>query len=226
MNLANRQEATEDIEPVFERSVTSERVKEYIIKAVLTGEFQPGDRIVEISLARQLGISTAPVREAVRDLTSTGFLESRPFKGSTVCSLSPRDMWEVYTLRATMETLAVRLVAPQLADADLANLQAILDDMIAAAAEDDRTRTIELDNLFHETLLQLSGHKLLHKAWHSIGFGMWTLFSYYGTNLHQLNFLTRRHAHILDALRTRDPEVAACIIEQHFVDLADHLRDQ
>jgi len=226
VNLSNLQEETEDIEPVFERSVTSERVKEYIIKAVLTGEFQPGDRIVEVSLARQLGISTAPVREAIRDLTSTGFLESRPFKGSTVCSLSPRDMWEVYTLRAAMETLAVRLAAPHLTDADLANLQTILDEMITAAAEDDRGRTIELDNRFHETLLQLAGHKLLQKAWRSIGFGMWTLFSYYGTNIHQLNFLAGRHAEILDALRTRDPQIAARVIERHFVDLGEHLRDQ
>ena len=71
------------------RVVLSDRVKEYIVEAVLNGELKPGDRIVESSMARQLGVSQAPVREAIRDLVLLGFLESEPYKGTSVRSFTP-----------------------------------------------------------------------------------------------------------------------------------------
>jgi DNA-binding GntR family transcriptional regulator len=86
------------------RIVLSERVKEYIVEAVLNGEMKPGDRIVESSLARHLGVSQAPVREAIRDLVLLGFLESEPYKGTSVRSFTAEELWETYTVRAALES--------------------------------------------------------------------------------------------------------------------------
>ncbi|NJN97709.1 MAG: GntR family transcriptional regulator, partial [Anaerolineales bacterium] len=69
---------------ILPRVVFSEQIKDYIVEAILCADLKPGDRIVESALARQLGVSQAPVREAVRDLVLLGFLETEPFKGTSV----------------------------------------------------------------------------------------------------------------------------------------------
>lgn len=78
------------------RIVLGDQVKEYVIEAIMSGEFQPGDRVVASSLARQLGVSQAPVREAIRDLVLLGFLQAKPFKGTSVRSFTPKELYEVY----------------------------------------------------------------------------------------------------------------------------------
>ncbi|NJN92643.1 MAG: GntR family transcriptional regulator [Anaerolineales bacterium] len=85
---------------ILPRLVLSEQIKDYIVEAILRADLKPGDRIVESALARQLGVSQAPVREAVRDLVLLGFLETEPFKGTSVRSFSPEELLEVYAVRA------------------------------------------------------------------------------------------------------------------------------
>ena len=106
-------------DPQISRVVLSDQIKEYIVNAILSGKFQPGERIVESALARQLGISQAPVREAIRDLVLMGFLESEPYKGTSVRSFTSDDLWEVYTVRAALESLAARLTAQRMKETDV-----------------------------------------------------------------------------------------------------------
>ena len=202
----------------FPRVILSQRVKEYIIDAILKGEYQPRDRIMETNLARRFGISTAPVREAIRELIVMGFLESQPYKGASVRSFSQRDLWEYYSVRASLESVAARQAAPRITEADISCLQAILDEMIQAAQNQDTDGVIRLDNKFHETILHIAQNKLLYQVWKTLEFGVWTMVIY-RMGQFEANFLALRHKQVLEALKTRDPETAALTMLHHLEDL-------
>jgi DNA-binding GntR family transcriptional regulator len=202
----------------LQRTVLSDQVKEFIIDAIMGGEFRPGDRIVESSLARRLGVSQAPVREAIRDLVLMGFLETEPHKGTSVRSFSPEELWDVYTVRAALESLSARLAATRLTEADVETLQSILDEMVEAGRKQDLDRMTRLDNDFHETILKIAGNRLLHQLWQALRFGYWTIVTAKMSSF-DLEYLAARHEELLNALKTRDPEKAMYAMRRHIEDL-------
>jgi len=202
----------------LERVVLGDQVKEYVIEAILSGEFRPGDRVVTSSLARRLGVSQAPVREAIRDLVLLGFLETEPFKGTSVRSFTPKELYEVYTVRAALESLAARLAAERLTDEDVQTLRRVLDEMIHAAQEHDEKGMVRLDNHFHKTILQVSDNQLLYQLWQTLQFGYWTIVTT-RTSESDLEELARRHEDLLDALVSRDPQKAGRAMRRHIEDL-------
>jgi DNA-binding GntR family transcriptional regulator len=216
---SNRQYTKADAEARrLPRVVLSDRVKEYIVEAVLNGELKPGDRIVESSMARELGVSQAPVREAIRDLVLLGFLESEPYKGTSVRSFSYEELWETYTVRAALESLAARLAATHLTGEDVDRLQDILDEMMEAARLHDRDRLVKLDNRFHETILKISRNKTLHQLWKTLQFGTWSIVTYRKSS-YEPEYLASRHEELLEALRAGDPDRAARAMQSHIEDM-------
>lgn len=200
------------------RVVLGDQVKEYVIEAIMSGEFQPGDRVVASSLARRLGVSQAPVREAIRDLVLLGFLESEAFKGTSVRSFSPKELYEVYTVRAALESLAARLAVERLTEEDVRLLQDTLDEMIRAAQEQDEKQMVRLDNRFHETIMQISDNQLLYQLWQTLQFGYWTIVTARSSS-YNLEELARRHETLLTAIASRDPQKAAAAMQHHIEDL-------
>lgn len=200
------------------RVVLSDRVKEYIVEAVLSGELKPGDRIVESSMARQLGVSQAPVREAIRDLVLLGFLESQPYKGTSVRSFTPEELWESYTVRAALESLAARLAATHLTEEDAAALQTILDEMMETAGRQDLDRLLQLDNHFHETILQISRNRTLYQLWKTLQYGTWSIVTYRMSS-YDPAYLASRHQDLLKALKSGDPEAAMHAMQHHIEDM-------
>jgi DNA-binding GntR family transcriptional regulator len=218
MSIGRAQGNSEAGEALLPRVVLSDQVKAFIMDAIMSGEFQPGDRVVESSLARQLGVSQAPVREAIRDLVLMGFLETEPYKGTSVRSFSPEELWEVYTVRAALEALAARLAASRLSEGDVEMLRGILDDMVDAGRKQDLDRMTRLDNDFHETIMRIGGNKLLYQLWQALQFGYWTIVTAKMSSF-DLEYLAVRHGELLSALETRDPERAMRAMRRHIEDL-------
>lgn len=202
----------------FPRATLSHHVKEFIIQAILKGDYAPGDRIKETILADQLGISTAPVREAIRELLTMGFLEAQPYKGALVRSFSPKDLWEYRTVRASLESLAASEAATRITNADISQLQNILEQMVLAAQDNEIENVIWLDNKFHETIMQITENKLLYRVWKTLEFGVWTMIMY-RMGQYDVKFLASRHQEVLAGISTRDPEKAATAMKHHIIDL-------
>jgi DNA-binding GntR family transcriptional regulator len=200
------------------RVVLSDRVKQYIVEAVLSGELKPGDRIVENSMAHLLGVSQAPVREAIRDLVLLGFLKTEPYKGTSVRSFTPEELWETYTVRAALESLAMRLAATRLTKENIDTLQQILDAMMEAARRQDRDRVVQLDNVFHEAILKFSRNQTLHQLWKSLQYGIWSIVTYRKLTL-EPEYLAARHGELLEALKSGDPERASHAMQHHIEDM-------
>lgn len=196
------------------RTVLSNQIKEIIINEIISGELKPGQRIIENSLTRRLDVSQAPVREALRELVVMGFLESIPYKGTTVRSFSQEELCEVYLVRAALESLGARLAAARITSDDQKTLQDILDRMVDEARRGALRETARLNTEFHETILIISGNKMLHNLWKSMQFGYWTLLTTIMSG-QDLEALAHRHEAVLEALMSKDPEKARQAMQHH-----------
>jgi DNA-binding GntR family transcriptional regulator len=213
---------------VEERRPLPVRVREAIEERILTGALREGDQIVEYQLARQLGISQTPVREALRTLERDGLVITRPHRGTFVRRVSKREAQERYTLGMELESFAARLTLPRLTAADFATLEEIVDEMAAAAAEarsnqtdDAFARTVELNVAFHRYLVERAGHELLLKAWLSVNPLNWRFVTY--TRLVEPDpvELAERHRSLIAAYRSGDQVLAASAIRQHVWEVAE-----
>jgi DNA-binding GntR family transcriptional regulator len=135
-----------------------------------------------------------------------------------VRSFSPEELYEVYLVRAALESLAARLASTHLSADDVQALQSTLEAMILAAQEQDEEGMVRLDNEFHERILQIAGNKLLYQLWQTLQFGYWTIVTTRMSSF-DLEELARRHEALLDALQTADPQQAAYAMQRHIEDL-------
>ena len=198
-------------------------VRTHLRNLILDGTLKPGDRIVESRLAREMGISQTPVREALRELEQMGLVVSYPNRGSSVRTVEPRDADEMYTLRAHLESMAITLALPKLTDDDLDALDGLIDGMIEAGDNGDPDLLTQLDTRFHESILEHSGHRLLLTTWQGISPLNWTMMTVIRLKDRNLRDLAERHRPIVDALRARDDARAVRAIQEHVLVLGERV---
>ena len=200
------------------RLMLSDQVKQYILDAIERGEMVPGERLVESQLAKNFRISQAPVREAIRELVSTGFLVREPHKGAMVRMLTDEDMVEIYSVRASLESLAAQQAVQHLTDAHLQTLRQIVEKMIEMARVEDYISAARYDWQFHTLIMEIAGNKLLGRIYQNLQLAQYTLITMRRSHL-SLEKLASRHTNVIEALATRDPETARNAMWQHIVEL-------
>jgi len=133
---------------------------------IVSGLVPAGQRLTETQLSLQLGVSRAPLREAIRELVSAGLLVSIPYKGLFVRNFTRRDLEELYSMRASLEKMAFRLCWTRRTAEALADLDRRHHALVAATVSgDDPARTIELELALHSWCYELADHLLLAEAW-------------------------------------------------------------
>jgi DNA-binding GntR family transcriptional regulator len=209
-------------EPAIARGVLSDAVKERLLAGILDGRYPPGSRIVETQVARQLGTSQTPVREALRDLEALGLVEISPFRGARVRRPSRAELLEAYEVRAELEALAVRLAMPTLTADDYTLLATHLGEMLRAAEAGDAVAEAAADAAFHAHLVARSSNATLQRLWSLLEpySRTYITIAVPGGDRHQMAAL---HAPILDALRSGDPHLADTAIRDHFTRARDSL---
>src|SRR5271156_815289 len=100
-------------EPALQRDSMAERVKQNLLRRIMSGELPPGHRLVEMQIAHELNTSQGPVREALCELEGLELIVTEPYKGSRVREVTPQDMREAYMVRAALEEMAGQLAAPR-----------------------------------------------------------------------------------------------------------------
>jgi len=198
------------------RTVISEQIKEQLMEEIFRHKYKPGERLVESALAKELNVSQTSVREALRALVAMGFLESEPFKGITVRSLSRQDLWEVYTVRAALESLAAFHAAQRITAEQIAELEEICEEMVEAAKAGDGHRRTLLNIEFHKALIRASGFKLILKLFDNLQFGSWSLMTGTFTSMDAIE-IASRHCKLIEALKTGDPEQASRAASEHII---------
>jgi DNA-binding GntR family transcriptional regulator len=204
------------------RSVLADQVKERLLADILDGRHPPGSRIIETKVARELGTSQAPVREALRGLEALGVVEITPFRGSRVRRPSRREIIEAYAVRSALEGLAASLAVPRMTDADIAGLAGHLEAMRSAARDDDGHGVAEADAQFHGRIVELADNDTLLKVWRSLEPFSRTYITLVIPGADP-QWSADLHAPVLEALERRDAEGVVMALARHFDEVSDNM---
>lgn len=192
---------------------------------ITNGEYAAGDRLREENLAEALGVSRTPVREALRRLDMEGFVVLVPHRGAHVVSWSPRDLEEIFGLRAVLEGYAARLAALRVTDEDVAALADLAERMSAAAATDPpkQDRIVALNADLHERVITASGNQRLRAALVPLVQAPLV----HRAVLHSPDLLARclhHHQELVTALAARNPDWAEATMRAHLCGALESLR--
>jgi DNA-binding GntR family transcriptional regulator len=196
------------------RTVLREQIRELLLERILKGELQSGDRIVELQLAQELGTSQAPVREALRELQSLGFVEHEPYRGTRVRRITEEELAEIYPVRAALEELAAQEAASRL-DGKVGELEREFEAMREAAGRDDLQDLAAHDATFHRLIVEAAGNKVLLDTWRTLRVEARVVVTVLKTDI-DLHELAELHRPLLEALKEGSPEKAGEALRQHF----------
>jgi DNA-binding GntR family transcriptional regulator len=148
-----------------QRKTLGETIAESLREAILCGRFQPGERLVESSLAKQMGVSQTTVREGLARLERIGLVERHDKNRAVVASLTANDMKEIDSLRSVLCTMAALIVVREPKLELIARLKANVQQM-QDAREPEEFAKLDLD--FHEMIVRASGHSRLISSWDAL----------------------------------------------------------
>jgi DNA-binding GntR family transcriptional regulator len=191
-----------------------EQIRELLLERILKGELRSGDRIVELQIAQELGTSQAPVREALRELQSLGFVEHEPYRGTRVRRITEEELAEIYPVRAALEELAAQEAASRL-DGKVEELEREFEAMREAADRDDLQDLAAHDATFHRLIVEAAGNKVLLDTWRTLRVEARVVITALKTDV-DLQELAELHRPLLEALREGSPEKAGGALRQHF----------
>ncbi|WP_429924029.1 GntR family transcriptional regulator [Agrobacterium vitis] len=193
-------------------SVT-EQVFELLYRQVVELELPPGAKLSEVDVAKQMGVSRQPVRDAFYRLSQQGFLMIRPQRATVVTHISERGVLQARFIRTALEMETVRAAADRLSDEQIAALDDLVQRQIKAMDAGDKMLFHELDDEFHRQICRMSGHDFA-----------WTLIRDSKAHMDRIRYLSLAfgaqsaiddHIEIMAALKARDGDRAAANMRVH-----------
>jgi len=206
--------------PVRYRNLV-EQIATALRQAFADGKLRPGTRLLEVQIAREMGTSRAPLREALIQLEREGLVVRRPNRGAFVAELTEELVREVASMRSVLEGFAASLAVKRLTREDFDRLETILKKMLAAARRGDFPRMVEWDYQFHECIMRASGHRLLYETWTGMDRKIRVYLSATNLMYRDMKSVVEGHLPILQALRRRDPQRASRVMAEHLGEVLD-----
>lgn len=192
-----------------------EQVCDHLREEILAGRLPPGTELSEVALARDLGVSRGPLREALGRLASEGLVTVTPRRGAVVTQLTRQDFIDAYQVREALETLAMRLAVPRISDEDVARLRDLCDAMERAAGKGEVREFFENNTRFHRSLVAASGNRKLVEM-HRMLVGQMVPYLPRSLALRgNLEQSVTEHTAILEAIEARNAEEAARLLAEH-----------
>lgn len=197
-----------------------ERAYRYIINAILTGVYNPGDFLLEQDLAARLLMSRTPVTKALTRLVSEGFLNKFPKKGCYIPIPTARDAELVFYARQVAEGAAAWKAAEKATDKEKAHLDAVLTKDLSAFERGDKQQWATINEEFHMSIAKFSYNPYIEK-WAQNMFWRSNIYVFYFDTFYQpseiavIHETPGQHRAILDAIKANDPQVAASLMKEH-----------
>lgn len=184
-------------------------------QAILRGELEPGERLMEIALANKLGVSRTPIREAIRKLELEGLVTMIPRKGAVVASISEKDMRDVLEVRVTLDELAVSLACKNFTDEAVKDLKAAQDRFENAIIAHDIMKIVDADVAFHDVIYNYTNNARLIQMINNLRETMYRYRLEYIKDARNHSILINEHNDIIDGLVRRDVEGVKKAIHIH-----------
>lgn len=199
-----------------------EVVFESLREAIIQGTLKPGERLMELQLAEELGVSRTPVREAIRKLELEGFVVMVPRKGAYVAGITFKDITEVFEVRIALESLAAGLAAERITDEELDKLERSVV-QIGEVMNSDIDALAKFDHEFHKVIYQASRNKRLQAIILNLQeqiqrFRMTTL-----SQPGRMRLALEEHKKIVDAISERNVELASALAGEHITNAENSL---
>jgi DNA-binding GntR family transcriptional regulator len=195
------------------RTMLRDQIREVLLARILEGEYAPGQRIVELQVANEFGVSQAPVREALRELEALRLIVSEPHRGARVREVTARELAEVYPVRAALEEEAARAAAVRLGG-NVEALEAEYRAMRDAADRDDAHDVVAHDVRFHRVIVEGSGNETLLELWSSLRVEARTVITMVKDHP-DLHDVAEMHRPIIEVFRTQDRARCARMLRKH-----------
>ena len=192
-----------------------EVVYETLREAIRNGALAPGERLMEIQLAEELGVSRTPVREAIRKLELESFVVMLPRRGTYVANLSLKDINEVFEIRAALDGLAAGLAAERITEDELEQMERLMVEIADHIEQHNNQKIVEVDEAFHDILYRASRNERLVGIIYNLR-EQFTRFRSVSINYPgRLQNTLEEHRQLVEAIAQRNPEAAQQKAREH-----------
>ena len=193
------------------RDIVFETLREAIINQTL----KPGERLMEIQLAEEMGVSGTPVREAIRKLELEGLVVMVPRKGAYVAGISMKDIHEVYELRSALEALAASLAAVRITDEELEEMERQMVREAKETEENNLQGIVSIDTTFHDLLYQAAHNQRLVQFINILQEQLQRFRAATLSRPGRSKYALEEHKKIVEALANKDAKLAAKLATEH-----------
>ena len=199
----------------LERASTAKRIAAFLRARIAEGRIEPGERLNELALAAELGVSRSPIREALAQLAGEGLVHLVPYKGTFVTALSEARLQDLLDFRLALEQFAVRRVIERAKPADFAHFEALIDAIATQARSGDLSGAVEADLQVHEYLIDLAASALLAQTYRAMLGELRLYIAQTSRHYDDPSELATEHAALLAAMRGGRIEEATSLIATH-----------
>ncbi|MGI8743619.1 MAG: GntR family transcriptional regulator [Bryobacteraceae bacterium] len=198
---------------MIQRDPVREQIKRVLLSRIVDNTYQPGDRLIELQIAREMNASQGSVREALRELETLRLVESKPYRGTRVRGVNAGEMRQAYQVRAVLEDLAARISAPAFKE-NVRPLQAEVNALRAAAKARDLDAYAFHNLKFHRLIVEASGNAILLRVWESLDFEARARINLARSSV-DMRAAAEVHQPIVDALGRGDGKLAGRLLREH-----------
>jgi len=184
-------------------------------KAILTGELKPGERLLEIHLANQLGVSRTPIREAIRKLELEGLVIMMPRRGAEVAQITEKSLRDVLEVRRALDALCAELACDRITEEEKQKLKDACDEFEKATITGDATVIAAADVALHDIIVEATRNQRLIQLINNLSEQMYRYRFEYIKDEDQHNHLVEEHRMIYESIVRCDKEGAAKAAELH-----------
>lgn len=206
-------------------SVNSIRISQEMEEAILSGQFKPRERLIEMDLISRYGVSRTVIREALKRLEAKGLIRTAPYRGAVVADLTVEEIEEIYFVRAELEKIAARLVLKHITQDEIQNLKKFSKE-VERHLRNKTHQMIEMDSEFHRTIFKACRNQYLYemidylrtKA-HIVRFNAWSL-------PHRIEQSILEHREMIKAIEDRNLAQFEKLIVKHLTFSKDSYMSQ
>ncbi|MBR0410217.1 MAG: GntR family transcriptional regulator [Eubacterium sp.] len=195
-------------------------------RAIVTGEFAPGERLMEITLANRLGVSRTPVREAIRKLELEGLVTMIPRKGAQVARITERSLREVIEVRSVLEEFAASLACQRMDENDMREMKEIHEQFIRAVKAHDIMKIVDSDEKFHDAIFKAAKNDRLLSIIANLREQFYRYRLEYVRDIEDCSQLTGEHQQLMSAIFRHDEETARRMMKTHIGNQQERVLEQ
>ncbi|MBW1635731.1 MAG: GntR family transcriptional regulator [Deltaproteobacteria bacterium] len=200
------------------KTTYKDQVIEHIYELILDGLYSPGDQIKESLLAKEMGISRAPVREALKELIASGIIAYRPQVGNFIALLSPKEIIDAYTLRGVLEGYAIMETREEFTENEIGILHRMVEEMQNFAHKGDRKMVVKVGGDFHDFLVSKNINLPLGENLQRLSLRLHVLFYRYWSTIYTPGEIGARHLRIVSALAGGNSAQIEETVRQHYTE--------